>query len=76
MRKAQKRNVERYRKNSERFSVKIQLWNRQEQKAKKETGIWSLLEAKALGISAVCAGIYFCYANSTFYIFLDIGTGV
>jgi len=35
-----------------------------------------LLEAKALGISAVCAGIYFCYANSTFYIFLDIGTGV
>ena len=45
-------------------------------KAKKETGVWSLLEAKALGISAVCAGIYFCYANSTFYIFLDIGTGV
>lgn len=63
MRKAQKRNVERYRKNSERFSVKIQLWNRQEQKAKKETGVWSLLEAKALGISAVCAGIYFCYSS-------------
>lgn len=35
-----------------------------------------MLEAKALGISAVCAGIYFCYSNSTFYIFLDIGTGV
>ena len=45
-----------------------------------------MLEAKALGIGAVCAEIYFCYssiisfltpyANSTFYIFLDIGTGV
>ena len=32
-------------------------------KAKKETGVWSLLEAKALGISAVCAEIYFCYPS-------------